>query len=82
MNEHRVEPFQWFDSRRDVRHAARLLGRVPLFTMTAILSLAIGIGAAMGSIVAAALGRVLAAFLLGIAALDPVTFVGTAVLSA
>jgi hypothetical protein len=30
---------------RDLRHAARLLWRNPLFTMTAALSLAIGIGA-------------------------------------
>jgi hypothetical protein len=38
--------FRWLDdARRDLRHAARLLRRDPLFTMTAALSLAIGIGA-------------------------------------
>src|SRR5437870_2542099 len=38
--------FVWLDdARRDLRHAARLLRRNPLFTMTAALSLAIGIGA-------------------------------------
>src|SRR5437868_80746 len=35
--------FVWLDdARRDLRHAARLLRRDPLFTMTAALSLAIG----------------------------------------
>ncbi|HXI32259.1 MAG TPA: ADOP family duplicated permease [Vicinamibacterales bacterium] len=38
--------FVWVDDLRwDVRHAARLLRRDPLFALTAILSLAIGIGA-------------------------------------
>ena len=38
--------FAWLDdARRDLRHAGRLLRRNPLFTMTAALSLAIGIGA-------------------------------------
>jgi predicted permease len=38
--------FRWLDdARRDVRHAGRLLRRNPLFTLTAALSLAIGIGA-------------------------------------
>ena len=38
--------FQWLDDVRwDLRHAARLLRRNPLFTMTAAFSLAIGIGA-------------------------------------
>ena len=38
--------FVWLDdARRDVRHAARLLRRDPLFALTAALSLAIGIGA-------------------------------------
>src|SRR5213593_3044129 len=38
--------FVWLaDAQRDLRHAARLLGRDPLFTLTAVLSLAIGIGA-------------------------------------
>jgi predicted permease len=38
--------FGWFsDAAQDVRHGARLLRRDPLFTLTAALSLAIGIGA-------------------------------------
>src|ERR1700730_11398665 len=38
--------FLWLDdARRDLRHAGRLLRRDPLFTLTAALSLAIGIGA-------------------------------------
>jgi predicted permease len=38
--------FVWLDdARRDVAHATRLLRRDPLFTLTAVLSLAIGIGA-------------------------------------
>jgi len=38
--------FMWLDDlRRDVAHATRLLRRDPLFTLTAVLSLAIGIGA-------------------------------------
>src|SRR5882762_9537644 len=38
--------FVWLDdARRDLRHAGRLLRRNPIFTMTAALSLAIGIGA-------------------------------------
>jgi predicted permease len=38
--------FPWLDdARRDLRHAVRLLRRDPLFTLTAALSLAIGIGA-------------------------------------
>ena len=39
-------PFLWFsDARRDMVHAARLLRRNPVLTITATLSLAIGIGA-------------------------------------
>jgi putative ABC transport system permease protein len=38
--------FVWLDdARRDLGHAVRLLRRAPLFTLTAVLSLAIGIGA-------------------------------------
>ncbi len=38
--------FVWLDDlRRDVRHAGRLLRRNPVFTLTAALSLAIGLGA-------------------------------------
>ena len=38
--------FPWLDdARRDLRHAGRLLRRDPLFTTTAAVSLAIGIGA-------------------------------------
>ena len=38
--------FVWLDdARMDLQHAARLLRRDPLFTLTAALSLAIGIGA-------------------------------------
>jgi predicted permease len=38
--------FVWLDdARRDLRHASRLLRRNPIFTLTAALSLAIGIGA-------------------------------------
>ena len=41
-----THPLVWFsDARRDVLHAARLLRRHPVVTMTATLSLAIGIGA-------------------------------------
>jgi predicted permease len=40
-----VRTFAWIDdAKRDVSHAARLLWRSPLFTLTAALSLAIGIG--------------------------------------
>ena len=44
---HRDErSFVWLDdARRDLRHAVRLLRRDPLFALTAVLSLAIGIGA-------------------------------------
>src|SRR5688500_9638035 len=39
-------PLSWFsDARRDLGHAARLLRRNPVLTITATLSLAIGIGA-------------------------------------
>jgi predicted permease len=39
-------PLQWLDdARRDLRHAARLLFRSPVVTLTAVSSLAIGIGA-------------------------------------
>jgi predicted permease len=42
----RIRRFRWVeDAGRDVRHAARLLWRNPLFTLTATFSLAIGIGA-------------------------------------
>src|SRR3954466_4617296 len=38
--------FVWLDdARRDLRHAGRLLQRNPIFTLTAVLSLAIGVGA-------------------------------------
>src|SRR6185295_9937236 len=38
--------FPWLDdARRDLRQAARLLRRTPMFALTATLSLAIGIGA-------------------------------------
>jgi len=38
--------FRWIeDLRRDLRHAGRLLARSPVFSLTAVLSLAIGIGA-------------------------------------
>jgi predicted permease len=38
--------FRWIDDlRRDVRHAGRLLRRTPIFSFTAVFSLAIGIGA-------------------------------------
>src|SRR5215471_5209849 len=41
-----TRPFAWLsDARRDLRHAARLLRRNPVVTLTATLSLAIGIGA-------------------------------------
>ena len=41
-----TRPFLWLsDARRDLVHAARLLGRIPVLTITATLSLAIGIGA-------------------------------------
>jgi predicted permease len=41
-----IRPFLWFnDARRDLVHAARLLRRNPVLTITATLSLAIGIGA-------------------------------------
>ena len=37
---------RWHEEcRRDVRHAVRTLVRTPTFTLTAILSLALGIGA-------------------------------------
>src|SRR5207249_11928904 len=46
-DQHRdARSFRWLDdAKRDLRHAGRLLRRNPLFTMTAALSLAIGIGA-------------------------------------
>jgi predicted permease len=41
-----LRPANWLtDARRDLRHAARLLRRNPVVTLTATLSLAIGIGA-------------------------------------
>jgi predicted permease len=47
MEIHRdARSFAWLDdARRDLRHAARLLRRTPVFALTASLSLAIGIGA-------------------------------------
>jgi ABC-type antimicrobial peptide transport system permease subunit len=71
----------WLDTLlRDVRYALRQFVRNPLFTIVAMISLAIGIGAALGIVLTIACTRVIAGRLYGLSTLDPLTILSAVVL--